>query len=84
MEKQREKIDQLDKEIVELLENRMKIVDEIIEIKQEKKLDTLDKEREKSVMNKINNYVTCSEYLPVIEAIYQDIMKHSRYYQNNK
>lgn len=77
----RKDIDQIDQELVALLEKRMVCVSQIIEYKEQQGLPVLDKGREREVLEKIVSLVTDEQYRTTIQGQFQDMMKHSRDYQ---
>lgn len=52
----RERIDEIDEEILELLDKRAKVAKEIGEIKREKGISITDNEREKEVLKRTGRY----------------------------
>lgn len=84
IEKLRNNIDNIDKELTKLLEARMNTVLEIAELKKQENLPVLDSNREKLLLEKIESFVENSDFIPAILATYTDILKHSRDYQNKK
>ena len=50
LEQQRAEIDRIDRQLVKLFEERMKVVEEVIEIKIELNMDILDSSRESKVI----------------------------------
>lgn len=84
LEAQREKIDSIDQQIVDLLEKRMNVVTEIAAIKKISGLSILDAGREEEVLNKIANYVKNEEFKEIIREIYQGIMDTSKQYQQKQ
>ncbi|MGM0126044.1 chorismate mutase [Enterococcus sp. AZ194] len=84
LSQQRQLIDSVDSQIVQLLEKRMTAVSKIAEIKGDSSKPVLDSAREKQVIEKIENRVTEVSYKETIVETYKDIMKHSRAYQKGK
>ncbi len=84
LEKERQKIDRLDKQITQLLEDRMNVVAEIARIKKESKTSVLDSSREDKVLEQVRTYVEKEEYADTIVDTFKDVMKHSRTYQNRQ
>lgn len=78
---QRKKIDELDRQIVALLEERMAVVTEVARIKQENQLAILDSQREVAVLDKICSYVKESDYEDSIVSVYQELLTVSKNYQ---
>lgn len=80
----RKEIDAIDSEIIQLLEKRMAIVEEIAKIKQTGELQVLDSSREQAVLNRVAETVRNPQYLATIQATFEDIMTQSRKYQGQK
>ena len=78
---QRNKIDQLDRELVRLLETRMELVTEIAEIKNKAGIPVLDEGREVLVLEKVTSYVTEPAYQESIRQVYQEILTSSKQHQ---
>ncbi|EOL44618.1 chorismate mutase [Enterococcus caccae] len=81
---QRNKIDTLDKKIVALLEERMEVVEAIIEVKKSSDKQILDTTREQEVLNKIADYIENDQYEEVIKETYQGIMDASKHFQQKR
>ena len=77
----RQEIDQIDQELVALLEKRMVCVGQIVKYKEQKGLPVLDQGREREVLEKVGSLVMDEQYRSTIQAQFQDMMKHSRTYQ---
>lgn len=73
----REKIDEIDRQLLLLLEQRMLIVDEIRKIKHNQGLPIEDPEREKKVKNKKSSVLSPSD----IEQIFDIIMSIAKHRQ---
>ncbi|MFV0560658.1 MAG: chorismate mutase [Enterococcus sp.] len=80
----RMQIDQTDQQVMHLLEQRMMLVHEVNQAKQKNHLPVLDAAREQKVLDKVKKHIKNPEYIETIQAIYQDIMKHSREYQEKQ
>lgn len=78
----RAEIDQIDRQLVDLLEQRMKRITEVVQYKKEKQLPILDQGREKQVLAKVECLVKDRQYIRTIQKQFQDIMKHSKEYQS--
>lgn len=83
LEELRHQIDTVDREMTELLEQRMALVEQIAAFKKSNHTAVHDSAREQVVLNKIATYVKNSAYCDTILATYKDIMAHSRAYQTN-
>ena len=82
LEQARNKIDEVDKEIVELLCKRLELCNKVAKYKFEHELPVLDKEREKQKMSELR---TCTdiEFMPYINEIFKEIMNVSKMYQKD-
>ena len=80
----REKIDKLDSQLVELLEERLEIVQEVAQFKKQTGKRIFDEEREKEVVQKNLKRVKNKELNQYIELILKDIMDSSKEYQKFK
>ena len=80
----REKIDKLDSQLVELLEKRLEIVQEVAQFKKQTGKRIFDEEREKEVVQKNLKRVKNKELDHYIELILKDIMDSSKEYQKFK
>ena len=80
----REKIDKLDSQLVELLEKRLEIVQEVAQFKKQTGKRIFDEEREKEVVQKNLKRVKNKELDNYIELILKDIMDSSKKYQKFK
>lgn len=78
LEKQRQEIDQLDRELVALFEKRMAVVTEIGEIKKSQNLPIFDEAREDAVIQRAKKRLINSEYAPYIDEFFTDLMKTDR------
>lgn len=80
----RKEIDAIDSEIIQLLEKRMAVVEEIAKIKMVGDQQVLDASREQAVLDRVAETVSNPQYLATIQATFEDIMKQSRKYQGQK
>lgn len=78
---QRQRIDQIDRDIVRLFEERTAVVEEIATIKQENGIDILDAGREEQVIQKVKSYLERPELGDELVALYTEIMRISRSHQ---
>ncbi|WP_066504048.1 chorismate mutase [Abyssisolibacter fermentans] len=83
LDKLRDEIDMIDKELVEILEKRMKIAMDVGKYKKENGLPILNKEREKQVLERISNYVEDDNLKKYILELFQSIMDESKELQKN-
>ncbi len=80
----RGRIDKLDKEIINLLIERMKVVGKIAEYKHENHLPVTDIGREEDKKRTVREYLSKSghgELAEYIEAVYEEVFRISRVYQ---
>ena len=78
----RAEIDQIDRQLVDLLEQRMNRITEVVQYKNEKQLPILDQGREQQVLAKVECLVKDRQYTRTIQKQFQDIMKSSKEYQS--
>jgi chorismate mutase len=81
LEKIRKEIDALDDQMIDLLIRRMTLVEEVIIAKAEENRDVYDSGREEFILEKIKKRTEDPQYMSTVQAIYKEIMKHSREYQ---
>lgn len=75
-------IDDCDKRLVEVFEQRLKAVLDVLEYKREHKLPIFQPEREQDVLKKINSYLEHDEFSEELELLYNQILKISRKLQS--
>lgn len=80
----RNRIDEIDSKLVELLEERLNIVEEVAMFKKQTGKKIFDEVREKEVINKNIKKVKNKELEDYIKTIIQDIMSTSKEYQKFK
>ena len=73
----REKIDMIDREVFQLLINRLNAVTDIGEIKKQEGLPILDEGREQAIYNKIDSLFSEKE-ATFLKNIYQSIITESK------
>ena len=78
----RQKIDQIDDQIVKLLEERMHLVEGVVAYKKASGKPILDSKREEIIFEKVKNRVEDKRYQETIVATFSDILKRSRDYQD--
>ncbi|WEV60927.1 chorismate mutase [Streptococcaceae bacterium ESL0729] len=78
----RKQIDGVDLKIVQLLEERMKLVEKVVNYKIEHNMQVLDSSRENLVLEKVASRVDDEKYSATIVESFKDIMKNSRDFQN--
>ncbi|MBQ7957935.1 MAG: chorismate mutase [Clostridia bacterium] len=83
MEELRNKIDETDRELTRLFEERMKTASLIAEYKMENNLPVFDAERERKVINKVTSLVD-DDFAGYTKSLYNTIFDLSRSYQNKK
>ncbi|MDO5016634.1 MAG: chorismate mutase [Eubacteriales bacterium] len=74
-------IDEIDRKMVKLFEERMEVVSRIGLKKRELGLPALDAEREKAVLDKVCGYLANEAYAPYLRKFYQEIMDLAKDYQ---
>lgn len=80
----RQKIDQLDRQLLKILEERFNVVTEVSQYKKEHNLPILDAKREQQVLAKVATLTDKTDILPYLQEIYQEIMQRSREYQDHQ
>lgn len=78
----RYEIDQVDDQIVHLLEKRMHLVEGVVAVKKASGKQILDTKREELIFERVRNKVEDKRYQEPIVAIFSDILKRSRAYQD--
>ena len=84
LEEIRSKIDQIDRKLIELIEERLEIVREVALYKKENNMKIFDRNREEEVVDKNLSNVKNEELKHYIEIILKDIMDSSKEYQKFK
>ena len=84
LEKQREEIDAIDREIVALFERRMQVVVDVARIKKENGIAILDANREKEVITKVQSYLKDDTLKEELAEAYETLMKVSKDYQKKR
>ena len=80
----RSRIDKIDSELVELIEERLHIVQEVALFKKNTGKKIFDEEREKEVIEKNLKKIKSKELNHYVEVILKDIMDSSKEYQKFK
>ena len=84
LEEIRSRIDQIDRKLIELIEERLEIVREVALYKKENNMKIFDRKREEEVVYKNLSNVKNEELKHYIEIILKDIMDSSKEYQKFK
>lgn len=80
----RNRIDEIDKKLMKLFEERMKVILDVAQYKKENKMPIFHKERENQVIEKNLNRIENKELLPYAEEMLHILMDISKKYQHNK
>lgn len=80
----RKKIDEIDKEITRLFEQRMDTVIKVGEYKKANNLPVLNKDREKQVIKKNINYLSNKDYAEELTVFYNHLMNISKDLEHKK
>lgn len=80
----RESINAIDSQLVDLLEQRMELVDQVTAFKRATGKPVLDTSRENAVLKRVGKLVQKEDYRSTIQATFSDIMAQSRAYQAAK
>jgi len=82
LERLRKEIDRIDSRLLELLTERMKIVERIAELKREAELPIVDPIRRSGLLSKAERYAKEKEVSSeALRAIYESVIKASEHYQ---
>lgn len=77
----RQEINRINQQLVKLLEQRFTAVTKVNNYKVAHQLPILDQQREQHILNKVTAETSDPAKAPLIAAIFQDIMKQSRQYE---
>ncbi|HFI0342580.1 TPA: chorismate mutase [Streptococcus suis] len=80
----REQINTIDSQLVDLLEQRMELVDQVTAYKRATGKPVLDTSRENAVLERVGKLVQKDDYRSAIQATFSDMMAQSRAYQASK
>ncbi|HFI0451080.1 TPA: chorismate mutase [Streptococcus suis] len=80
----REQINTIDNQLVDLLEQRMELVDQVTAYKRATGKPILDTSRENAVLERVGKLVQKDDYRSAIQATFSDMMAQSRAYQATK
>lgn len=80
----RQEIDNIDKELVDLFEKRMKVVLKVAEYKKEKGIPVLNSSREEQVVKKNTEHLKNPKFTNASEAFLKTIMEESRKLQSQQ
>lgn len=83
LQEERNKIDEIDKQIVKLFEERMEIASKIAKVKKENNMEIFDSSRENLVIEKVKSYLENKELEKYLEKFYLDLMGVSKDYQKD-
>ena len=78
----RQEIDKIDDQIVQLLEERMHLVEGVVTYKKASGKPILDTKREEVTFEKVKSRVGNKKYQDTIVETFSDILKRSRDYQD--
>ena len=78
------KIDEIDREITRLFEERMNTVIKVGGYKKANNLPVLNKEREKQVIEKNINYLSNKEYSEALKVFYNNLMNIAKDLEHKK
>ena len=81
LEEQRQKIDQIDRQIVALFEERTNVVEEVAKIKLDNDIPILDSRREEQVILKVQSYLKDESLKDELAELYTELMRISRKHQ---
>lgn len=82
LDKIRQEIDEIDSQIVQLLEERMHLVEGVVAYKKATGKPILDTKREELIFEKVRSRISNKKYEETIVETFSDILKRSRDYQD--
>ena len=82
LDKIRQEIDKIDSQIVQLLEERMHLVEDVVTYKKDTGKPILDTKREELIFEKVRSRISNKKYEETIVEAFSDILKRSRDYQD--
>lgn len=77
-------LDKIDKELAELFEKRMEVIENVRIVKLENNLPILDANREKSMKEKNNEFIKNKEFLPYYNEFLMSCTSISKQYMKDK
>ena len=77
----RKKIDEIDKKMAELFQDRMKVVESVAQYKIDNHIEVLDGDREKEVVDKNLKYISDEKYIQIYKEYIINLMDISKAYQ---
>lgn len=80
----RDQIDEIDKKITELFEQRMDLSKKVAQVKKENEIGILSAKREEEVIQKNISYLKNKDYRFVLEGFYRNLMNLSKLIQNEQ
>ena len=80
----RQQIDEIDKQITVLLEERMKVVAAVAAYKKAHRMPVLDATRAAAVLDKVAAFTSDKLLVPYIKRIYQALMDESKVYEDDE
>ena len=80
----RDQIDEIDKKITELFEQRMDLSKQVAHVKKENEIGILSAKREEEVIQKNISYLRNKDYRFVLEGFYRNLMNLSKLIQNEQ
>lgn len=84
LKKYRDEIDEIDKQITELFEQRMNVSKEIAKFKKQQDIGILSAKREEEVIQKNLSYLKNKDYRFVLEGFFRNLMNLSKLIQNEE
>lgn len=81
LEKQRQQIDRIDRQLVTLFEERTRVVEEVASIKLQHHMLILDASREEQVIAKVQSYLKDVSLADELRDFYTQLMRISREHQ---
>lgn len=79
----RKEINEIDQEMIRLFEKRMSLAKDVLDYKTQHHLPIYDKTREDEILKRNADYLKDKSLLPFYLAFQQELMNHSKRYQES-
>ncbi|EHI70633.1 chorismate mutase [Streptococcus ictaluri] len=80
----RQDINEIDRQLIELLEARMSLVNQVTHYKLENQMPVLDQSREEVILQTVSAKVADKAFEPAITRTFQTILEMSRQFQKSR
>ncbi len=80
----RKQLEEVDKKMASLFEQRMEIIEKVRKYKNEHKMDVYDSVRENDMHNKYKDYIASKDLISYYSMFLENILQISKNYMNDK